>query len=188
MAKNLKKGQRINLSLEIDVLDSIAIGLSWDDSHFSEKVRDVDISAFMIAQDGKVPLAEYFVFYNNPRSADRSLLHKGDNRTGQGEGDDETLWLNFEQIDRQITEIILVASIYGSKQSIDSFGEVQQVNLRVYNRKPLIEIASYVVNTAQSTANAFVIGRFYREFGTWFFEASEEVSTQGLASFVDRYA
>ncbi len=188
MQKNLKSGQKINLSNELTYLNNLAIGLSWDDSHYSEKVRDVDMSAFLVAQDGKVPSEREFIFYNNVQSPDRSLLHKGDNRTGQGDGDDETLWLNLDAVDRQITEIILVASIYNNEQTIDSFREVSQVSLRIYNRQPLIEIATYVISTENSDANAFQIGRFYREFGTWFFEAIEEGSSKGLAFFVDKYA
>lgn len=188
MSKKLKKGQKLNISNALEVLDKLAIGLSWNDSHHSEKMRDIDMSAFMVANDGKVPEEPYFVYYNNSHSPDRSLLHKGDNRSGQGVGDDETIWLNLEAVDRSIAEIILVASIYNNDQTIDNFSEVSQIVLRIYNRKPDVEIAQYVINTAHTNATAFQLGRFYRSYGNWFFEALEEGRTEGLLAFVDQYA
>lgn len=186
--KTLKKGHKINLSNELSDLSHLAVGLSWDDSHHSEKVRDLDMSAFLVAEDAKIPIESFFVYYNNLQSPDRSLLHKGDNRTGQGDGDDETFWLNLNLVAKEVEQILIVASIYSSDQTIDSFGEISQIRLRIYNRNPASDIAHYTIGHEFADMNALQLGRFYKEFGSWVFEAMAESTTKGLASFVDKYA
>ncbi len=186
--KSLKNGNKINLSNEVGESSKLAIGLSWDDSHHSAKVRDLDMSAFLVADDLKVPTEQFFVFYNNLHSPDRSIHHKGDNRTGQGDGDDETFWLDLSLVAQEIEQIFLVASIHSSDETVNSFGEIKQIRLRIYDRNAQSEIASYVIGNEFADMNALQIGRFYKEYGTWFFEATAEATTKGLTSFVDKYA
>lgn len=188
MSKTLKKGNILNLLTEIDDLSNLAIGLSWDDSHQSGKLRDLDMSAFMVAEDTKVPAESFFVYYNNLSSADRSLLHKGDNRTGQGEGDDEVIWMNLTQVTSEIEAIYLVASIHSSEETVDTFGEINQMKLRMYDRNSTLEVAQYMVDKEHTEHNAIVLGRFYREYGLWYFEAMSEGTSEGLVKYVDQYA
>jgi tellurium resistance protein TerD len=89
MAINLQKGGNANLSREVPGLSRVLIGLGWNARSTSGDDFDLDASAFLLSESGKVRSDSDFIFYNNKRSADGSVEHKGDNRTGAGDGDDE---------------------------------------------------------------------------------------------------
>lgn len=100
MSINLNKGERINLSKEAPGLKNASIGLGWDvNATDTGAAFDLDASGFMLGTNGKVPNDKYFVFYNNIQSPDSSVKHLGDSRTGQGEGDDETIQIELSKVD-----------------------------------------------------------------------------------------
>ena len=88
MAISLQKGGNVNLSKEDPNLKKVIIGLGWDPRATDGATFDLDGSAFLLRGDGKVRGDADFIFYNNLTSTDGSVKHTGDNRTGQGEGDD----------------------------------------------------------------------------------------------------
>jgi stress response protein SCP2 len=94
MEIELSKGGRFNLSQEAPNLKKVAIGLGWQVNQAGQ-TYDIDASVFMLGADGKIPDEKYFVFYNNLRSLDGYLTHSGDNRTGEGNGDDETIYVDL---------------------------------------------------------------------------------------------
>lgn len=103
MSINIKKGERISLSKEAPGLKRASIGLGWDvNASDTGKAFDLDASLFMLAGDGKIPIDEYFVFYNNLNSPDQSVKHLGDSRTGEGSGDDETIVVDLAKINPEI--------------------------------------------------------------------------------------
>nr|WP_315015333.1 TerD family protein [uncultured Campylobacter sp.] len=83
MAVNLSKGGRVSLSKEAPGLSKILVGLGWDTNTSDTGAEfDLDASAFLVGASGKVENEKNFVFYNNLVSADGSVVHTGDNRTG----------------------------------------------------------------------------------------------------------
>ena len=101
MAINLEKGQRVTVELP-----KFTIGLGWDINQSSTGFDfDLDASAFILGENGKILEDEYFVFYNNLKSPDGAVEHTGDNLTGEGEGDDESIRIDLSQIDPRATEI-----------------------------------------------------------------------------------
>jgi tellurium resistance protein TerD len=102
MSINLSKGERINLSKEAPGLKKAGIGLGWDINQTDTGAGfDLDASVFMLGASGKIPNDKYFVFYNNSESPDSSVKHKGDSRTGEGSGDDETIEIDLSKVDAQ---------------------------------------------------------------------------------------
>lgn len=96
MAVNLSKGQKISLDKGMTLA---LVGLGWDTNRYSGGAEfDLDASAFLLGANGKVRKDEDFIFYGNLKSADGSVTHTGDNRTGEGEGDDEVLSVEAENI------------------------------------------------------------------------------------------
>ena len=110
MEIELSKGNRFNLSKEAPDLKKLAIGLGWQVSK-NGQTYDIDASVFMLSADGKVSHEKYFVFYNNLESFDGSLRHSGDNRTGEGNGDDETIYIDLTKVDSAIQEIVFIVTI-----------------------------------------------------------------------------
>ncbi|MCL6754307.1 tellurium resistance TerZ family protein [Nostoc sp. CCCryo 231-06] len=111
MEIELDKGGRFYLSKEVPDLKKVAISLGWQASQNGKKY-DIDASVFMLGADGKVPNEKYFVFYNNLESFDGSLRHSGDNRTGEGNGDDETIYVDLAKVNPAIQEIIFIVTIH----------------------------------------------------------------------------
>ncbi|MBN0266604.1 TerD family protein, partial [Pseudomonas aeruginosa] len=89
MAVSLQKGGNVSLSKEAPGLTEVIVGLGWDPRVTDGTEFDLDASVFVTGENGKVLNDASFIFYNNKTSADGSIEHLGDNRSGQGDGDDE---------------------------------------------------------------------------------------------------
>ena len=96
MAIQLKKGQKIDLTKGNPGLKHIRLGLGWDTNMFDGGDDfDLDVSLFMVGKSGKVEQDEDFIFYNNLKHPSEAVEHLGDNRTGDGDGDDEEILVDF---------------------------------------------------------------------------------------------
>ena len=91
MGISLNKGANISLSKTDPTLNNVIVGLGWDARPTAGVDFDLDASAFMVKEDGKVRADSDFIFYNQTKSTCGSVEHTGDNRTGAGDGDDEAL-------------------------------------------------------------------------------------------------
>lgn len=184
MAINLEKGQRINIGLE-----KVGVGLGWDPNESTGFDFDLDASAFMLGENGKLPLDEFFVFYNNLVSPDGAVESSGDDQTGGNSdgGDDETLSVDLAKVDPRIKEIIFTATIHKAAERRQNFGQVHNSYIRIYNALSNEEIAKYDLDEDFSVETAIEFGRLYRRNGEWKFEAIGNGFKGGLQYFVDKY-
>ena len=188
MGISLSKGGRIDLSKEAPSLKKVALGLGWDTNSTDTGAEfDLDVSLFMINGAGKIPSDNYFVFYNNLKSPDNSVEHQGDNRTGEGEGDDETIFVELEKIESSIEELVLVVTIDEAQARRQNFGQVQNSFVRLYDVDTNNEIAKYELDEDYSTETAIEFGRLYKKSGTWRFKAVGAGFNAGLQGFVDKF-
>ncbi len=189
MSINLSKGGRINLSKEAPSLKEAGIGLGWDvNATDTGAAFDLDASVFMLGNNGKIPNEQYFVFYNNLASPDGSLKHLGDNRTGQGEGDDEVIQINLDKVDPTIQEIVFIVTIHEAETRRQNFGQVRNSFIRIYDQITGKEITKYELEEDFSRETAIEFGRLYKKDGDWRFQAVGQGYNSGLQSFVDKYA
>ncbi|MEA5600898.1 TerD family protein [Nostoc sp. UHCC 0252] len=186
MEIELNKGGRLNLSKEVPDLKNVAIGLGWQASH-NGQTYDIDASVFMLGADGKVPDEKYFVFYNNLESLDGSLRHSGDNRTGEGNGDDETIYIDLTKVNPSIQEIVFVVTIHDGQEKNQNFSQIRNAFIKVYNQETRRSIARYNLREGFSQETALEFGRLYKNQGEWRFQAVGEGYNTGLKSFVDKY-
>ncbi|MEG3894136.1 MULTISPECIES: pentapeptide repeat-containing protein [unclassified Microcoleus] len=186
MSIELTKGERFNLSKETPNLSKIAIALGWQVSQTAQNC-DIDASVFMLAADGRIPDEKYFVFYNNLTSPDGSVRHSGDSRNGQIEGDDETVYLDLSKINSAIQEIVFVVTIHDGQQKNQSFSQVTNAFIRLYNSENLSELVRYNLNQIFSQETALEFGRLYKKNGEWRFQPVGQGYNAGLQSFVDKY-
>ena len=133
MAVSLSKGGNVSLSKEAPGLSNIVIGLGWDSRATDGAAFDLDASAFMVKEDGKVRNDSDFVFYNNAKSSDGSIEHTGDNTTGEGEGDDEQIKANLNGIPGEITKIAFGVTIHDAESRNQNFGMIQSAFIRIVN-------------------------------------------------------
>ena len=186
MSIELTKGERFNLSKETPNFSKIAIALGWQVSQTAQNC-DIDASVFMLGADGRIPDEKYFVFYNNLTSPDGAVRHSGDSRNGQIEGDDETVYLDLSKINSAIQEIVFVVTIHEGQEKNQSFSQVTNAFIRLYNSENLSELVRYNLNQIFFQETALEFGRLYKKNGEWRFQAVGQGYNAGLQSFVDKY-
>ena len=180
---NLTKGQRADVGLR-----KVHVGLGWDpNTGMSQAEFDLDAAAFLTAAEGKCPTADYFVFYNNPTSADGSTAAGGDNREGEGDGDDETITVDLTKIAPNIDQVIFAVTIHEAVERKQTFGQVRNSFIRVYDAESTEEICKYELEEDFSSATALEFGRLYKRNGAWRFEATGLVALGGLEGLASKY-
>lgn len=188
MSVSLKKGERLNLSREIAGLSKVMVGLGWDTNSSDTGAEfDLDASAFLLDKNGKVANERNFVFYNNLQSADGAVNHTGDNRTGEGEGDDESIEIDFSKLSSDIGEIVIVVTIHEASQRRQNFGMVRNAFIRIVNQANSAEIAKYDLEEDFSTETAVEFGRLYFKDGEWRFNAVGTGFSDGLSGFCKKF-
>ena len=155
---NLEKGQRISMDKGLTL---VGVGLGWDPNEGTGYDFDLDASAFMLGESGRIPTDEYFVFYNNPKSPDGSVESTGDDLTGGNSdgGDDETINVDLSKVDPKIQEIVFTATIYKAEERRQNFGQVRNSYIRIYDAKTNAEIARYDLDEDFSIETAVEFGR-----------------------------
>lgn len=184
---NLEKGQRISMDKGLTL---VGVGLGWDPNEGTGYDFDLDASAFMLGESGRIPTDEYFVFYNNQKSPDGSVESTGDDLTGGNSdgGDDETINVDLSKVDPKIQEIVFTATIYKAEERRQNFGQVRNSYIRIYDAKTNAEIARYDLDEDFSIETAVEFGRLYRRGDEWKFEAMGIGNNGGLQSLVNKYA
>lgn len=184
---NLEKGQRISMDKGLTL---VGVGLGWDPNEGTGYDFDLDASAFMLGESGRIPTDEYFVFDNNPKSPDGSVESTGDDLTGGNSdgGDDETINVDLSKVDPKIQEIVFTATIYKAEERRQNFGQVRNSYIRIYDAKTNAEIARYDLDEDFSIETAVEFGRLYRRGDEWKFEAMGIGNKGGLQSLVNKYA
>jgi tellurium resistance protein TerD len=130
---------------------------------------------------------KHFVFFNNLKSPDGSVEHTGDNLTGEGEGDDETIKVNLAAVPAEVDKIVFPVSIYEGDTRQQSFGQVRNAFIRVVNQAGGAEIARYDLSEDASTETAMIFGELYRNGAEWKFRAVGQGYASGLRGIAQDY-
>ncbi|WP_419992740.1 TerD family protein [Streptomyces boninensis] len=187
MGVSLAKGGNVSLSKEAPGLTAVTVGLGWDVRTTTGADYDLDASALLCNESGKVASDRDFVFYNNLTSPDGSVEHTGDNLTGEGEGDDESIHVNLAGVPAGIAKIAFPVSIHDAEARNQSFGQVSNAFIRVVNRADNRELARYDLSEDASTETAMVFGELYRHGAEWKFRAVGQGYASGLRGIAQDY-
>jgi tellurium resistance protein TerD len=180
MAISLSKGGNVNLSKEAPGLNKIIVGLGWDARATDGAAFDLDASAFLVKLDGKVRSDSDFCFYNNKVVGDGSVQHMGDNLTGAGEGDDETVKVELSKVPSDLDKIVFAVTIHDAEARGQNFGQVSHAYIRIVNEEGGAEIARYDLSEDASTETAMIFGEIYRVGADWKFKAVGQGFAGGL--------
>ena len=187
MSVSLSKGGNVSLSKAAPTMKNVLVGLGWDARATDGQDFDLDASAFLLNANGKVRGDTDFIFYNNLKSADGSVAHTGDNRTGAGDGDDESLKIKLYLIPAEVDKIVFVVTIHDAQVRNQSFGQVSGAFIRLVNDDTQAEIARYDLTEDASTETAMLFGELYRHNAEWKFRAVGQGYAGGLASVCSQY-
>ena len=181
MGVSLTKGGNVSLTKHAPGLTAVLIALGWDARTTSGQDFDLDASALMINAGGKIVSDAHFVFFNNLTSPDGSVQHTGDNLTGEGEGDDESIKVNLAAVPPEVDKVVFPVSIYEAAAQSQSFGQVRNAYIRVVNQGDGVELARYDLTEDASTETAMIFGELYRSGAEWKFRAVGQGYASGLA-------
>jgi tellurium resistance protein TerD len=180
MGVALTKGGNVSLSKSAPNLTAIMVGLGWDARSTTGADFDLDASALLLGASGRVLSDNHFVFFNNLRSPDGSVEHTGDNLTGEGEGDDESILVNLAMVPPEVDRIVFPVSIYEADTRGQSFGQVSNAFIRIVNQADNNELARYDLSEDASSETAMIFGEVYRRNGEWKFRAVGQGYASGL--------
>jgi tellurium resistance protein TerD len=180
MGVTLAKGGNVSLSKAAPDLTRVMIGLGWDARSTTGAPFDLDASALLLGSDHRVLGDEWFVFYNQLKSPDGSVEHTGDNLTGEGDGDDESLLVDLSKVPPQCEKIVFPVSIHLADERAQTFGQVGNAFIRVVNQADGVELARYDLSEDASTETAMIFGEVYRYQGEWKFRAVGQGYASGL--------
>jgi len=223
LSKNIVKGEKFNLS-KVNTgapsgLTKVRIGLGWDPNETEDGPPfDLDVSAFAIDSNFKIPSSSYFVYYNQvnmgngiddefekdkfgkplrrPKTMDGSIIGAIDDPDGtRSDGDDdEDMIIYLDRVTQAVQQIIIVVTICKYPDHEDprtanlNFSMVNDCYIRIIDDVTKQEIVKYELQEKFGKEDAVQFGRLYRVGGNWEFEAMGSGSEGGLAALVDIYA
>ncbi|WP_426173431.1 TerD family protein [Massilia sp. TWR1-2-2] len=187
MAISLQKGGNVNLSKEAPGLTKLLVGLGWDARSTDGAAFDLDGAIFLLDAAGKVRSDADFVFYNNLKSVDGAVVHSGDNTTGAGEGDDETINFDLSKVAADVEKIAICVTIHDAEARKQNFGMVSKAYVRTVNAGDSKEIARYDLSEDGSTESAMIFGEVYRAGADWKFKAIGQGFKGGLGPLAKNF-
>lgn len=202
MVVNLQKGQRIDLTKGNAGLTRLQVGLGWDPVEQKKSGGflgglfggsggganvDCDASVIMLQNDRLVN-QEDVVYFGRKTSVDGSVKHSGDNLTGEGAGDDETIFVELNAVPAQFNKLVFVVNIYEAKKRNQDFGMIQNAYIRIVNPANNEELVRYNLSENYGGQTALITGEIYRSGSEWKFGAIGTGTTDdGLSGIVNRY-
>lgn len=187
MALTLQKGGNLSLSKTDPTLTKILLGLGWDPRSTDGTEFDLDASALLLGANGKIRHQADFIFYNQLKSADGSVEHTGDNRTGAGDGDDEVLKVDLSRVPVDVDKVVFIVTIHDADVRKQNFGQVGGSFIRVVNEITGAEVVRYDLAEDASTETAMVFAELYRSSGEWKFRAVGQGYAGGLKALANSY-
>lgn len=187
MGISLAKGGNVNLTQGNASLKEVAIGLGWDARATDGTAFDLDASAFLLGANGKVADDSHFIFYGQLSFPNGSVVHQGDNLTGDGDGDDEVIEVDILRVPEYVQKISFSVSIHEAAQRRQTFGMVDNAYIRVVNKADGKELARYDLSEDGSTETAMIFGELYRHNGDWKFRAVGQGFAGGLGPLASHY-
>lgn len=187
MGVSLSKGGNVSLSKTDPTMTRVLMGLGWDARTTDGVDFDLDASVFLLAENGKVRGDSDFIFYNNLLSTDGSIEHTGDNRTGQGEGDDESIKVDLSRVPLDINRIAVSVTIHDAVNRRQNFGQVSNAYIRIINQDTNVEVVRYDLSEDASTETAMIFGELYRYNSEWKFKAVGQGYQGGLMSMCQQF-
>ena len=187
MAVNLSQGGRFSITSEAPYVHEIGIGLGWE-KRGGDAQFDLDVAVAMLNSYQKLPSKDYFVFYGNLISADQSIQHSGDERSGAMRGDDELIVMHLNEVDKEIQDILFMVSIFDGKLKRQHFGQLTNAYIRVFNLTDGIELLRYDLDEELKYQTAGEFARLSRRNKDWSFVATGKGEYGGLKELRAMYS
>jgi len=192
---NLTKGERVDLTKSNPGLKIAAIGLGWDvNSAAGGNAYDLDGFALGLTGGKLADATGHICYFGSPKTDNKpsilagAITHSGDNLTGTGDGDDETILVDFAKLAAGVDQIIICVNIYQAKdRGNQNFGQVNNAFVRVYDWETKAEIMKFDLSEDYSAFNGMVMGKLYLKDGEWKFQAVGEGKNGNINEIAAQY-
>lgn len=205
MAVNLQKGQRVDLrKSDGTALRRVMVGLGWDEADKSgvssagffgtlfggSNTQDIDCDASaFLCFNGKIRSNEDIIYFGNLEHSSGAVRHMGDNLTGEGEGDDEQIFVDLEDMPSGYDRIIFVVNIYKARERAQHFGMIRNAFIRICDNENGREMCRYNLSENYDGMTAMIFGEIYLRNGQWRFNAiGEAVKDNSISELARRFA
>ena len=184
----LTKGQKLSLTKDNPGLTKVVAGLGWDVNQFDTgQDADLDVEVFMTGADDKCPKEADFIYFGQKVHPSGAVVHSGDNRTGEGEGDDEQVRIDLSKIPEEIQKLYFTVTIYDAEAKRQNFGQIDNAYIRLVNEDTGEELGRYDLGEEFSIETSMIFAQLYRYNGEWKFAAVGSGYTGGLEALCDRF-
>ncbi len=183
---NLKKNDVLDLTKRNPSLNNLVLGAGWDSSRIGANI-DLDLIAFLLDSNGKLVKSDKNIVYYGAKKA-KGIFLNGDNLTGEGEGDDEKIFVNLSEIVPECKRIVFAVVIYQGHERRQSFKMIKRCYVRLLdannNEK---EICRYNLSEDGKNNTAIIFADLYREGEEWNFSALGELKQSSIRSLYNSY-
>ncbi|QDX92678.1 TerD family protein [Brevibacillus laterosporus] len=199
-AISLQKGQRIDLTKGDSSITKVMVGLGWDPVKKSAGFLgglfgggqvaniDCDASVIMLAENDQLSRDKDVIYFGNKNSACGSVIHAGDNLTGDGDGDDETITIDLSRVPQNIKKLVFIVNIYDCLKRSQDFGMIENAYIRIVNPTNQQELCKYNLSEDYSGKTSLFVAELYRHNGEWkFFAKGEGTTDSSITQLVNRY-
>ena len=187
MTVSLQKGGNVSLEKTAPGITKMIAGLGWDTRATDGADFDLDASVFMLGENGKVIDDQSFIFYNNLKSVCGSVEHTGDNTTGEGDGDDESIKIDLSKVPETVNKIAIAVTIHDADSRNQNFGQVSNAFVRIVDENNGAEVVRFDLSEDYSIETAMNFGEIYRHNGEWKFKAIGQGFSGGLRPMAQEF-
>lgn len=184
---SLNKDDVFNFEKHAPTLEKVSVGLGWDAQAGKGPAYDLDASAVLLSEDGKLVSAKHACYFSNKLTADGAVQSMGDNLTGAGSGDDETINVTLSKIDSRVKKIVFWVTIYGATERKQSFEQVKNAFIRIYDTGTKVELAKFDLNENYILETAVEFAELNRVGNGWEFKAVGKGHTKSIAEVFNLY-
>ena len=121
------------------------------------------------------------------KSVDGSVEHTGDNRTGEGDGDDEAIKIDLSKVPADVDKIAITVTIHEADARRQNFGQVRNAFIRLVNQDNNNEVVRYDLAEDASTETAMIFAELYRNGAEWKFRAVGQGFNGGLKPLAESF-
>ncbi len=145
---------------------------------------DIDITAFMLANDKYIPNENYMVYYHNLVSADGAVKYAQEK---QGGLQCKFFDIDLSKVATEIEEIYLIVSLYEAANRNQCFGKIPNVQVNLEETDTSKTLNTYHLATSFPHETSIELGRLFVRYGKWRWETLSVGYQEGLEKFVNKY-
>lgn len=181
MTINLNKTRSINLSKESKT-SKVQVQLGWDPAPVkslfgsSSNKIDLDASILCLSNGSLIAGKDSVVYFGHLYNQNKSICHNGDNRSGEGDGPDETIDVDLQALPAQVDELVIVINSFSGQ----TFGAVQREFMNICDEKSVV--VKYEPDTTPEADNAksLIVGNITKDSSNeWTINAIGKFLTAG---------